>query len=63
MSRNIGGTIDEAALARLHFGLADQLQQRQVVHRLAATGKDDAAIAALTGLGKDDVRRILGERN
>lgn len=44
-----------------HFASLSEEQQAQVVRRLAACGNDEARISALTGIGTEQVRRILSE--
>jgi hypothetical protein len=44
-SRSIGGALDTAAMARLHFHALDREQQAQAIRRLAAAGQGDHTIA------------------
>jgi len=60
--RSIGGKLDAAGLARLHFITLDRGQQAQSVRRMAASGQSDHAIAAATGLAVEMVRRTLADR-
>ena len=59
---SIGGALDMAALARLHFVTLSEGQQRAAVRRLAAAGNSEQMIAAATGWSVEGVRRVLSER-
>ena len=56
---NIGGTLDMAALARLHFSTLTHEEKTAAIRRLAASGQGVYTIAAATGLSVEQVRRIL----
>lgn len=60
--RSIGGPLDLAALARLHFHVLDQDQQAAAIRRLAATGQGEHTIAHATGLSVEQIRRVLAEQ-
>jgi hypothetical protein len=62
MRTTIGGTLDTAALSRLHFNVLDKEAKAAAIRRLAATGQTDATIATATGLSIEMVRRILADR-
>jgi hypothetical protein len=59
MTRIIGGTLNAAALARLHFNVLDQDAKASAIRRLAASGQTDTTIAAATGLSVEMIRSIL----
>ena len=59
MTRTIGGALNAAALARLHFNVLDQGAKVSAIRRLAASGQSDTTIAAATGLSVEMIRRIL----
>jgi len=56
---NIPGSLDTAALARLHFTTLTQREQATAIRRMAATGHSVYGIAAATGLAVEVVRRVL----
>ena len=59
---SIGGALDMAALARMHFHALDHDQQGQAIRRLAASGQSEHTIASATGLSVEMIRRVLAER-
>jgi hypothetical protein len=61
MTRTIAGSLNPAALARLHFHTLDSEAKATTVRRLAATGQTDTTIAAATGLSVEMVGRILAD--
>lgn len=61
MRRSIGGQLDPAALARLHFHSLDREHQAAAIRRLAVAGQSDHTISAATGLSVEMVRHILGK--
>jgi hypothetical protein len=61
-ARRIGGSLDTAALSRLHFHTLDREQQADAIRRLAADGQGDRTIAQATGLSVEQVRRVLADR-
>jgi hypothetical protein len=61
-SQTIGGSLDMAALARLHFYSLDREEQAAAIRRLAATGMGDHGIADASGLSVEMVRQILAEQ-
>lgn len=56
---SIGGTLDVAALARMHFHALDREEQAAAIRRLAASGQGDHTIAHATGLSVEAVRQLL----
>jgi hypothetical protein len=56
---SIGGQLDTAALARLHFHALSPAEQASAIRRLAAAGQGEHTIAAETGLSVEHVRRVL----
>jgi DNA invertase Pin-like site-specific DNA recombinase len=56
---SIGGTLDTAALSRLHFHRLSQGEQAAAIRRLAAAGQGAHTIAHATGLSVEQVRRVL----
>lgn len=60
--RSIGGPLDPAALARLHFHALDREEQAAAIRRMAADGVTDYGISHATGLAVEQVRRILAEQ-
>jgi DNA invertase Pin-like site-specific DNA recombinase len=61
MTRTIGGQVNTAALARMHFHALDRQQQAQAIRRLAASGQSEHTIARATGLSVEMISRILAE--
>jgi len=61
-SRSIGGALDTAALARMHFHALDREQQSQAIRRLAAAGLGEHTIAHATGVSVEQIRRELAEQ-
>jgi hypothetical protein len=57
-----GGSLDMAALARLHFTTLSPAEQAAAIRRLAASGQGEHTIAHATGLSVEMVRRVLAER-
>jgi hypothetical protein len=60
--RSIGGALDTAALARMHFHALDREQQAEAIRRLAAAGQGEHTIAHATGLSVEMIRRVLAEQ-
>lgn len=58
---NIGGSLDLAAMGRLHFTILTRDQQAQAIRRLAASGQSEHTIARATGLSVEMINRILAE--
>jgi ABC-type phosphate/phosphonate transport system ATPase subunit len=58
----VGGTLDMAALARMHFSSLDREEQAAAIRRLAATGMGDHGIADASGLSVEMVRRVLADQ-
>ncbi len=61
LRQSVGGKLDTASLARLHFSALDREQQAQAIRRLAAAGQGEHYIAAETGLSVEIIRRVLAE--
>lgn len=61
MTRSIGGALDLAALARMHFHALDQDQQVAAIRRLAVAGQSVFTIAQATGLSVEMIRLLLEE--
>jgi hypothetical protein len=61
MSRtaSIGGALDMAALARLHFTVLSQAERAAAIRWLSATGQGEHTIAHATGWTIEAVRRVL----
>ena len=59
MTRNVGGALDQAALAKLHFFTLDRAEQAAAIRRLAAAGHTEYGIAVATGSSVEHVRRAL----
>jgi hypothetical protein len=57
----IGGALDQAALARLHFHTLTHDEQAAAIRRLAASGQGEHTIAHATGLSVEMIRRLLAE--
>lgn len=57
----IGGALDQAALAKLHFLALDTSDRAATLRRLTAAGHGVQALARVTGLDVDLVRRLLAE--
>lgn len=55
----IGGTLDYAALSRLHFHALDAEQKAAAIGRLAASGQGEHTIAHATGLSVEFIRQVL----
>jgi hypothetical protein len=55
----IGGVVDEAALARMHFATLDQVEQAAAIRRLAAAGHGANTLAGATGLSVEAVNQVL----
>ncbi len=58
-ARTIGGALDTAALARLHFTVLSQAEQRKAIERQAARGMSAYDIAAATGWSAEAVQAVL----
>ncbi len=58
----IGGPLDLAALARLHFHALSHEEQTAAIRRMSADGMTDYGISHATGLAVEQVRRILAEQ-
>ena len=59
----IGGALDMAALAKLHFHVLAPDQQEQAIRRMAVSGYGQQTIAHATGLSVEQVQRVLGGRD
>jgi enhancing lycopene biosynthesis protein 2 len=59
---SIGGALDMAALARLHFTVLSRAEQEAAIRRLAAAGQGEHTIAHATGLSIEEIRRVLTEK-
>jgi hypothetical protein len=59
---HIGGALDQAALARMHFHALDRDEQAAAIRRLAESGQGDHTIAHATGLSVEQVRGVLSEK-
>lgn len=59
----IGGTLDRAALAKLHFLALDPSEQAATLRRLTAAGHSADVLARVTGLDVDAVHRLLQGEN
>jgi hypothetical protein len=57
---HIGGVLNRAALARMHFHALDREEQTKTIRRLAAAGHGEHTIAQATGLSVEQIRRVLG---
>lgn len=60
--KTIGGTLNTAALARLHFNVLDEQAKAAAIRRLHAAGQTDTTIAAATGLAVEAIRAILADQ-
>ncbi len=61
MSRpSMGGTLDLAALARLHAPRTSE-EIRSAIHEMRARGMGDHEIAQASGVAVEMVRRVLAE--
>jgi hypothetical protein len=58
----IGGVLDLDALSKLHFHTLSTQEQQQAIRRMASDGQGDSTIAMATGLSREMVRKIIGER-
>ena len=58
-NRTVGGALDQAALARLHFYSLSREQQEQAIRRLAQEGLGEHDLARATALSIEQIRRIL----
>jgi hypothetical protein len=61
MSRSIGGALDTAALARMHFYTLSPTEQAQAIRRLKAAGRGLTTIATATGLSVEAIAEVLTE--
>jgi hypothetical protein len=59
--RRIGGALDQAALARLHFEVLTQAEQADAIRQLAAGGMSEHGMAHATGLAVEQIRGILAD--
>ena len=55
----IGGRLDQAALARMHFHTLERTEQEAAIRRLATSGQGEHTIAHATGLSVEQIRRVL----
>jgi hypothetical protein len=62
-ARTVGGQLDLAALARLHFHSLSVEERTAAIHRMASDGHGAHTIAHATGLSVEMIRRIIGETN
>lgn len=58
----IGGVLDQAALARLHFNVLDPEQQAQAIGRMATSGHGPETISRATGISVEAIRALLANQ-
>lgn len=58
---SIGGVLDTAALAKLHFHALSPDGQEQAIRRMAATGHGPETICRATGISVEAIRTLLRE--